>query len=511
MGKKERQQAVGRTKKGPGKGLKASFGKGTGKGGNAFDVQKNSKSKYEVLGKRVKGQGRNVAAARADAEERRRSTLLKQFQGRKKNNEYKDRRLGEQNEDMSLEDKMIARFQTERKRQYQQRNAAKFNLNDDGESDREEELLTHRGSKIDDFDNIDMAGEGSDDDEDRAFDHKLGRDIVNQLHFGGGGDNKGGDDGTAVEGPERKKTHEEIMQEVMMKSKMFKAEKQKNKATQDETTEQLDAQFADFQALLEFRPKKEDRPREKLDEFDKMTRELAMEAKAKATERKLSPEELAKKEHDKLADLEKKRVARMNGEDEETNDKANQRKHRKKHKAKTSEPELVLLPPKQRATDDSLVDDFQIDDEYRQRVQGENDSEEEEDEEDEDEEDEGEESEEADEESEVESEAEEESEESEEESEEDEEARAAALVKRQEAANEMPFVFPCPESAADLSRLFAQYGPTVDARSTIVSRIRAFYSPKLHADNPSKMKTFFAVLVRTFLKLASNFKRNHLD
>ncbi|KAH9165014.1 hypothetical protein AeNC1_018537, partial [Aphanomyces euteiches] len=213
MGKKERAQAVGRTKS---KGLKAAFGKGKG---NSFDVQKNSKSKYEVLGKRVKGQGRNVAQARAEAEERRRKTLLKQFQGRKKNNEFKDRRLGEQNEEMSLEDKMIARFQTERKRQYQQRNAAKFNLNDDDDDQSEDDLLTHRGAKIDDFDNIDIAG--SDDEPDDAFDHKMGRDIVNKLHFGGGGND-------AKDGTEKKKTHEEIMQEVMMKSKMYKAEKQKN-------------------------------------------------------------------------------------------------------------------------------------------------------------------------------------------------------------------------------------------------------------------------------------------
>ncbi|ETV92662.1 hypothetical protein H310_13105 [Aphanomyces invadans] len=532
MGKKERQLAIGRTKKVAGKGVKASFGKG--KGGNAFDVQKNSKSKYEVLGKRVKGQGRNVAAARADAEERRRKTLLKQFQGRKKNNEYKDRRLGEQNEDMSLEDKMIARFQTERKRQYQQRNAAKFNLNDDGESDREEELLTHRGAKIDDFDNIDIAGEASDDEEDRAFDHKLGRDIVNQLHFGGGDSKAVKDSATAAEGPERKKTHEEIMQEVMMKSKMYKAEKQKNKATQDETTEQLDAEFADFQSLLQFRPKKEDRPREMLDDFDKMTRELAMEAKAKATERKLSPEELAKKEHDKLAELERKRVARMNGEDEDAvdDDKVSKRKGRKDKKGgKRDEPELVLLPPKHlRASDDALVDDFQIQDEYRQRVEGENDEDEdgdddcesgEDDDEVDDEEDDDDDEEDDDEEDddnddlkddeehnddEVDDEEDEENEEDD-----DEQARAAALLKRQEAQKEMPFVFPCPESPAELTALFAQHGPTPADRNTIVTRIRTFYSPRVSAENQAKMKKFLAVLVRHFLKLAAHFKRNQQD
>ncbi|KAF0688411.1 Aste57867_19967 [Aphanomyces stellatus] len=516
MGKKERQQAIGRTKKPASKGLKASFGKGKG---NAFDVQKNSKSKYEVLGKRVKGQGRNVAAARADAEERRRKTLLKQFQGRNKNNEFKDRRIGEQSEDMSLEDKMIARFQTERKRQYQQRNAAKFNLNDDDDgSDREEDLLTHRGTKIDDFDNIEMGEDAGSDDEDRAFDHKLGRDIVNQLHFGGG---KGGKEEEAA--PEKKKTHEEIMQEVMMKSKMHKAERQKSKATQDETTEKLDAEFADFTSLLQFRPKKEDRPREALDDFDKMARQLAMEAKAKATERKQSPEEIAKKEHEKLAELERARVARMNGEEETVADSKKGKRGDKKgdRKKKNKEPELVLLP--KRATDDSLVDDYQINEEFNKAQE---DDEEDDDNEVEGDEEEGDEDEEGDdddddeddeddedglEEDDEEEEDEEDNDDDDEDEEEDEEARAAAQKRREEAAKEMPYVLPCPEVPSDLTQLFDQYGHTSADRNTIIERIRKFYSIKVSAENQTKMKKFLAMLVRYFLKIASNFKRNQQD
>ncbi|CAK4070312.1 unnamed protein product [Aphanomyces euteiches] len=502
MGKKERAQAVGRTKS---KGLKAAFGKGKG---NAFDVQKNSKSKYEVLGKRVKGQGRNVAQARAEAEERRRKTLLKQFQGRKKNNEFKDRRLGEQNEEMSLEDKMIARFQTERKRQYQQRNAAKFNLNDDDDDQSEDDLLTHRGAKIDDFDNIDIAG--SDDEPDDAFDHKMGRDIVNKLHFGGGGND-------AKDGTEKKKTHEEIMQEVMMKSKMYKAEKQKNKASQDETTEALDAGFAEFQSLLQFRPKKEDRPREAPDDFDKMARELALEAKAKATERKLTPEEIAKREHEKLADLERKRVARMNGQDEAESDAPQK-------KAKKKQPELVMLPPK-RATDDSLVDDYQINQEFNQAgsEDGDDDDEEAGDEDDEegdeeDDEDEGDDEEDEEEEEEDDEEQEDgdnaddkDEDDDDEDDEEDEEARSVALKRREEAAKEMPYVLPCPEVPADLTNLFNQYGHTAQDRNTIIDRIRKYYSPKVSAENQTKMKKFLAMLVRYFLKMASNFKHNHQD
>ena len=43
------------------------------------------------------------------------------------------------------------------------------------------------------------------------------------------------------------------MQEVMMKSKLYKAEQQKNKSTQEDVIEQLDELFQDVRKLLEFR------------------------------------------------------------------------------------------------------------------------------------------------------------------------------------------------------------------------------------------------------------------
>ncbi|KDO27185.1 hypothetical protein SPRG_07434 [Saprolegnia parasitica CBS 223.65] len=506
MGKKERMQAVGRV------GAKAKAGAKTfGRGkSNAFDVQSNSRSKYEVLGKRIKGQGRNVAQARAQAEDRRRQTLLKQFQTRKKNNEFKDRRLGEQSEDMSLEDKMLARFQTERKKQYQQqRNASKFNLADET-NDNEEEFLTHRGQKIDDYDAFD-GHEGSDmDEEDRAFENKLGRELVNQLHFGGGSAATGDE-------PAKKKTHEEIMHEVMMKSKMYKAEKQKNKATQDETTEVLDAEFADFQKMLSFRPKKADRTPEargELDEFDKMARLLSMEAKAKATERKLTPEEIAKKEHEKLAELEKQRIARMNGEDESDTETA--KKATKKGGKK--QPKFILMRPPP-ATDDSLNDDYQIDQQFNQTndSDAENDQEDGQDEaeggdEEEEDDDDGDEDEDADLEEDDEDDNDEDDEDDDEEEEEvDEEALARAQKKRADAAKEIPYVLECPTTPAELAALFSKYAHNATDRNTIIERLRKYYSPKLSAANQGLMKKLFAVLLRQFLKYAANYDKFGAD
>ncbi|EQC38529.1 hypothetical protein SDRG_04235 [Saprolegnia diclina VS20] len=514
MGKKERMQAVGRVgAKAKAKAGAKTFGRAKS---NAFDVQSNSRSKYEVLGKRIKGQGRNVAQARAQAEDRRRQTLLKQFQTRKKNNEFKDRRLGEQSEDMSLEDKMLARFQTERKKQYQQqRNASKFNLADEND-DNEEEFLTHRGQKIDDYDAFDGPdGHGSDmDEEDRAFENKLGRELVNQLHFGGGAAANGDE-------PAKKKTHEEIMHEVMMKSKMYKAEKQKNKANQDETTEVLDAEFADFQKMLSFRPKKADRTPEargELDEFDKMARLLSMEAKAKATERNLSPEEIAKKEHEKLAELEKQRIARMNGEDEsdtETAKKATKKKGGKK------QPKFILMRPPP-ATDDSLNDDYQIDQQFNQTNESdaENDDDqedkaeddEEEDDEDEDDDEDGDlEDDEDDDNEEGDEDDDEEEDDDDEEEEVDEEALARAQKKRADAAKEIPYVLECPTTPAELAALFSKYAHNATDRNVIIERLRKYYSPKLSAANQALMKKLFAVLLRQFLKYAANYDKFGAD
>ncbi|ETK93131.1 hypothetical protein L915_03631, partial [Phytophthora nicotianae] len=377
------------------------------KGSNPFDVRGNaSKQKHEVIGRRVKGAGRNVAAARAEAERKRHKTLGAEFKARNKSNVFKDKRLGEQDPTLSMEDKMMARFQTERKRKL--RNASAFALHDsDSEQDDDDALfLTHKGAKITDDDYDQLNADGPLDDEDDSEEgKKMDRDIVNQLHFGGGkGDNEESDG--------KRKTHKEVMHEVMMKAKLYKAERQKNKSSQEDATDKLDEGFADVRGLLEFRPTrangKELLPKEPMDEFDKLTREFAFEAKAKATERRMSPEEAAAKERDRLAELEKKRVARMNGADDDSDsDDDGKRKKGKKNKKKT--PQLIMMPP----TDDDLTDGYAVD----ARFAAEEENEEAENEENEEQE--SEEESEAD--SEVESDDEEESKEEKEEEEEDEE------------------------------------------------------------------------------------------
>jgi nucleolar protein 14 len=446
---------------------------------NPFDIKQNAKIKYKVLGKKVKGQNRNVAAARAQAESKRRKVLSSQFSNRHKSNEFKDKRLGEQDPTMSLEDKMMARFQTERKRKL--RNAQLYALGDSDQEDKGDNdlFLTHKGAKIDDFDllNNDIRTEEDEDDKNVPLD----KEIVEKLHFGGG------------EPSDVKKSHKEIMHEVMMKSKMFKAERQKTKMAQEDATEALDNDFSDILGLLSFRPRKgepgygDDKPA--LDEFDKLTRELAFEAKEQATERRMTPEEVAKREHDKLAELECKRVARMKGAEEyETKDRKSIGKKK---------PQMVIMPQ----TDDDLEADYEVDSRYADGLD-----------------DDGSEGTISNEDEKVEGKLVDENDEDfiegdgsdeEEHDSDDEDLEEKELDK--EEVEEIPFVLPCPSSTDELQQLFQIYAKVAEDRSTIVQRIITYYSPRLSVDNQQKMKAFMAVLVRLFLKLASNFSKNKLD
>ena len=55
-----------------------------------------------------------------------------------------------------------------------------------------------------------------------------------------------------------RKSHKEIMQEVMMNSKLYKSERQKNKSIQEVVAEQLEESFQDVHKLLKFRPTRAD-------------------------------------------------------------------------------------------------------------------------------------------------------------------------------------------------------------------------------------------------------------
>ncbi|TDH69794.1 hypothetical protein CCR75_001286 [Bremia lactucae] len=436
-------------------------------GKNPFDVRGNaSKQKYEVIGRRVKGAGRNVAAARAEAERKRKKTLGAEYKARNRSNVFKDKRLGEQDPTLSIEDKMMARFQTERKRKL--RHASAFALHD-SESEQEDDqsmFLTHRGAKItEDYDARNHDDEVLDEDDTKES-RQLDRNIVHEHHFGGG-------DTDTKEGASTRKSHKEVMHEVMMKAKFFKAERQKHKSSQDDLTETLDDGFATVRQLLKFRPTRAsghlDVVTEPLDDFDTLTREFAYEAKVKATERRLTPDELAAKERNRLQELEQKRVARMNGIDESDDEK--KRGKGKKGKSKPNVRTIQMVP-----TDDDLMETY-----TKETLSA---------------------SEEEDvlatpvdvwietNEHEVVS----------------KEAMDVDKQDAQEAAAELPYVFECPHSLDELTALFQRHASESYAkRRLILERIVTYFNPRLSVENQLQMKRFFAVLMRYFLTIANHY------
>lgn len=123
---------------------------------NSFD-EKTTHQKHEVLGKKVKGKKGTLTAAHSNAVEVRRRELLPELESRHRSSAFVDRRFGENDPTMSLEDKMLHRFAHER-----QKRAAKtslFDLNDD-EAD-----ITHFGQSLSGLDELPDIEVDDDEDE----------------------------------------------------------------------------------------------------------------------------------------------------------------------------------------------------------------------------------------------------------------------------------------------------------------------------------------------------------
>ena len=229
----------------------------------------------------------------------------------RKNNDFVDRRFGEEDESLTQEEKALMRFQKQRMKDL---SGSKFSLAE--EEDNFDELkLTHMGRNLDET-LLDMEGGHTDDDDDGDD----GTDVLERYNFGGGALEDGGDDG-------RYKSKKEIMEEVIAKSKMYKALKAKQREDDLGETDALDMAWKEISqsAAGLMRPKgsraeaqaeskalmsEEDK------KFDALARELVFEAKAHAGERTLTKEELASLEQQRLEELEKNRVTREIGGDD---------------------------------------------------------------------------------------------------------------------------------------------------------------------------------------------------
>lgn len=289
---------------------------------NPFEF-KLSREKHNVLNRRDKNARGKPGVSRSKALQKRKRTLLEEYRTRNKANEFVDRRLGEGDADMSLEDKMMARFAAERKSHHDKANI--YNLND-------EEELTHFGQSLAQIEKFEDPRSDDEDDED-----KLGARFVKAAHFGGGFLTKRDED----QGGEREKSRQDMIDEMIAKSKQRKVrtiwfswrdprvsllfsssrrlslqhERQSEREATDEMTEKVDAEWSNVRSLLSAFVKSdaEEGRNKSVDDYDVVVRELKFDIRAKPTDRLKTPEEIAMDEKEKLEKLETDRLLRMRG------------------------------------------------------------------------------------------------------------------------------------------------------------------------------------------------------
>ncbi|KAI1455717.1 Nop14-like protein [Annulohypoxylon moriforme] len=289
---------------------------------NPFDLKHNARGpKFQVTTNRPANsnaaKGR-PSEAKSLGEERRRQTLLVELNRRNKVGGILDRRFGENDPFMTPEEKMQERFVREK----QINKSSMFDLEDDEPT----EGLTHFGKSlsfdgpnlVDDFEEDDLsAGSDAADSDDEHRGSKRARPFDDDAQ---GEDEEEGQ-------PERKKTKQEVMKEVIAKSKFYKAERQAAKDADEDLREELDMELPDLHDLLFNRKKApsdaESNPTESAAaakarmerDYDMRLRQLALDRRAQPTDRSKTDEEKAQEESKRLKELEEKRLKRMRGEE----------------------------------------------------------------------------------------------------------------------------------------------------------------------------------------------------
>ncbi|KAL0408763.1 UNVERIFIED_CONTAM: Nucleolar protein 14 [Sesamum radiatum] len=321
-----------------------------------------SRRKFDILGKKSKeDERRRVGLSRSLAIQKlpvygslismvpvdlRQKTLLKEYEQSTKSSVFVDKRIGEQNEGLGEFDKAILRSQ--RERQLKLKKKSKYNLSD-GEEDEFEIQDSGYFPERDDFEDEEPL------DEDEA-DHLVGSDKKMMLGRVNHHEAEPDLELRSAEAQEnRQKSKKEVMEDIIFKSKFFKAQKAKDKEENEQFIEQLDKDFASLvhsEALLSLtqpnkmralkalvnnntsndNAKKQETNiaqnkvlplQEKPDHYDKLVGEMALDMRARPSDRTKTPEEVAQEEKERLEQLEEERQKRMVAADDSSNEDAN--------------------------------------------------------------------------------------------------------------------------------------------------------------------------------------------
>uniref|UniRef100_F7CL12 NOP14 nucleolar protein n=1 Tax=Ornithorhynchus anatinus TaxID=9258 RepID=F7CL12_ORNAN len=324
MGKARKAGGKGKAKAGQtGSGAqdRSTRGKAKANHPNPFEVKVN-RQKFHVLGRKTRHDVGIPGVSRAKAIQKRTKTLLQEYKEKDKSNVFRDRRFGEYDSRINPEEKMMKRFALERQRNHGKKSI--YNLNEDEE-------LTHYGQSLADIEKLNDPVDSDSDSEERGL---LSAELT-AAHFGGGGGllrkKAPGRQGEEEEEEEEKpKSRKELIEELIVKSKQEKRERQARREDALELTEKLDSDWKEIQSLLSRKAPKADRKEKdeekpKPDAYDVMVRELGFEMKAQPSDRMKTEEELARQEQERLKELEADRLRRMLGRDED--DKRPKPKH----------------------------------------------------------------------------------------------------------------------------------------------------------------------------------------
>lgn len=266
------------------------------------------------------------------------------MQRRKKVGGILDRRFGENDSTMTLEEKALERFVREKQKGH--KNDSLFDL-EEGEDDQD---LTHFGKSL----SFDQPANGDDFSEDDLGvsdedDHNAGREHRSRKRRRSPGSQDGEEESVSGDGvvqPERKKTKQEVMKEVMAKSKLHKYERQQAKEDDDDLRAELDKDLQGVFSLLKScqrqplappplgeanraaMPMNPDRAallsgkdRSQTDkEYDERLRQMAFDKRAAPTQKTKTQEERLEEEARRLKELEDQRLRRMRGERDSSDD-----------------------------------------------------------------------------------------------------------------------------------------------------------------------------------------------
>uniref|UniRef100_A0A8C9XT01 NOP14 nucleolar protein homolog (yeast) n=1 Tax=Sander lucioperca TaxID=283035 RepID=A0A8C9XT01_SANLU len=452
---------------------------------NPFEVKINRK-KFDILGRKSKHDVGLPGVSRSKAINKRKETLLKEYKQKNKSSKFIDRRFGEYDTKMAPEDKILKRFAMERQRNHDKKDV--YNLN-------EEEELTHYGQSLAEMEKFNDLVNSDDESEEKGL---LSAELT-ASHFGGGGllRKKSLGEQQEGEGSHRAKSRQELIEELIQKSKLEKRERQVQKEEAQELTEKLDQEWKSIQALMVKKTPKGERVEEekpKLEQYDMMVRELGFEMKAQPSEKLKTPEELAREEREKLQKLEADRLRRMMG------DEVGESSQSQIHMSADDLNDGFILD-----TDDKKTLSYQDgkwnigeeseEDKGEDEEEGQSGEEEESEAEEEDED--GDEEEEEEEEEEQEGKSEQESEDEEEKQDEKASAKPSLskeeIKAQQEAAKaELPYTFTAPENYSDLKDLL--HGHTPDNQRLIVARTQKSNHASLAVGNKLKLQVQYSRL-----------------